>query len=320
MGSHFEIAIPVSTPSAFALAEAALDRIDELEAQMSLYRNDSELSKINVTAHLGAVTVEPGLFALLQRAIQLGRATGGAYDVTSGALSLAWGFVKGPRRVPDDASLADALARTGQQHVSLQPATCSIGFDRPGIVLNLGGIGKGYAVDQATALVRRHWWPTPGLIHGGHSSMFALGSPPDRFGGRWPIALRNPFQPSRPLGTIWLRNRGLGTSGSAFQSFEFEGRTYSHILDTRLGRPAGDGPASVTVLAPTAADADALSTAFSLLGIERSADYCRRDPRIGAIFIQSPRSGGLDPEIVTLNIDQADFDPDLTVPVHSVTL
>src|SRR5262249_16135417 len=145
---------------------------------------------------------EPGLFALLERAVALGTATGGAYDVTAGALSLAWGFTRGPKRVPDSEMLADARARTGSHHLRLDPENCTVPFDRPGVVINPGSIGRGYAIDRAVEVVRGHWWPTSGLIHGGQSSLYALGSPPGDFGGRWEIALRNPIDPSRPLGSL----------------------------------------------------------------------------------------------------------------------
>ena len=78
-------------------------------------------------------------------------------------------------------------------------------FDCPGVIINLGSIGKGYAIDRAVGVVRDHWWPTSALIHGGRSSLYALGSPPGRFGDRWEIALRNPFQPEAPLGLLRLR-------------------------------------------------------------------------------------------------------------------
>ena len=151
--------------------------------------------------------------------------------------------------------------------------------------INLGSIGKGYAIDRAVELIRRHWLPTSALVHGGQSSLFALGSPPGRFGGRWEIAVRNPFCPETPLGVLRLRNRGLGTSGSAFQQFVADGRVYGHILDPRTGEPAAGGPASVTVLAPTAADADALSTAFYLLGPEAARDYVAGNPEVGVVMV-----------------------------------
>ena len=164
-------------------------------------------------------------------------------------------------------------------------------FDRPGVKINLGSIGKGYAIDRAVDVIRRHWFPTSALIHGGQSSLFALGSPPGRFGGRWEVALRNPFRPETPLGVLRLRNRGLGTSGGAFQQFVVDGQVYGHILDPRTGEPAS-GPASVTVLAPTAADADALSTAFFLLGAEAAEAYTASHPEVGIVIVEEGEADG----------------------------
>ena len=305
MGSYFEVRLGAGTPGAVGLTERALDSIDALEQQMTVYRDDSEVSEINATAHLGPMEVEPGLFRLLERAIEIGDATGGAYDVTAGALSLAWGFVRGPRRVPDCDILAEARARTGQHHLRLDPDRRTVAFDRPGIVINLGSIGKGYAIDCAIDIIREHWWPTSALVHGGRSSVAALGSPPGRFGGRWQIAVRNPFGPEAPLGIVHLRNRGMGTSGTSFQRFEAGGRVYGHILDPRTGAPA-EGPASVTVLAPTAAEADALSTAFYLLGTEAATAYVADHPEIGAIFVEDGPSSAA-PRIVTIGLSDDDF-------------
>jgi FAD:protein FMN transferase len=305
MGSYFEVRIGAGTPAAVALTERALDLIDSLEQQLTVYRDDSEVSRINATAHLGPVEVEPGLFRLLEQATAIGRATHGAYDVSAGALSTAWGFVRGPRRVPDPAALAEARARTGQAHLRLEPEHRTVAFDRPGVVINLGSIGKGYAIDRAVGVIRDHWWPTSALVHGGRSSLFALGSPPGRFGGRWVVALRNPFDPGTPLGILRLRNRAMGTSGTAFQRFEAEGRVYGHLLDPRTGAPA-DGPASVTVLAPTAAEADALSTAFYLLDIEAVAAYVAEHPGIGVVIVEEGPADA-SPRVVTLGLTDDDF-------------
>lgn len=306
MGSFFEVRLPVRTPGALELADRMLDRIDVLERQMTVYRDDSELSRINATAYEGPVAVEPALFGLLARAFEIGRETGGAYDIAVGALSAAWGFTRGPKRVPDPEALADARSRSGQRLVRLDPQGLTAAFDVPGVVLNLGSIGKGYAIDQAVELVRKHWWPTSALVHGGQSSVFALGSPPDRFGGRWEVALRNPFQNDEPLGILNLRNQAIGTSGFWYQGFEVNGRLYGHILDPRSGEPPADGPASVTVVAPDAERADALSTAFFLMGAEAAARYCRLHPEVGVLFVvRGRRDGALRLEV--LNLDPALF-------------
>ncbi len=212
---------------------------------------------------------------------------------------------EGPKRVPDSETLADARARTGWRHLTLDPEQRTIASDRAGVTVNLGRSVKSYVIDRAVDLIRAHWWPTSALVHGGRSSLYALGSPPGNFGGRWEIALRNPFDPETPLGLLRLRNRGLGTSGAAFQRFEANGRTYGHILDPRTGEPA-DGPASVTVLAPTAAEADALSTAFYLLGPEAAAEYVAKHSAIAAVFVLAATAERA-PRIVTFGLSDADF-------------
>jgi thiamine biosynthesis lipoprotein len=306
MGSFFEVRLPVATPGAMELASRALDVVDELESQLTIYRDDSEVARLNAQAHLGPVAVEPGLFSLLESAVKLWRATKSAYDVTSGALSLAWGFTKGPRRIPDADVLADARARTGSQHLRLDPVRRTVAFDRPGLVINLGSIGKGYAIDRAAGVVRDHWLPTSALIHGGRSSLYALGSPPDQFGGRWNVAVRNPLDPAMPVGVVRLRNRGMGTSGASFQQFEEGGRTYGHLIDPRSGEPVTDGPLSVTVLAPTAAEADALSTAFYLLGPGAAATYVAEHLEIGVIFLVAGDRPDR-PDVLTWGLTDADL-------------
>jgi thiamine biosynthesis lipoprotein len=244
------------------------------------------VSQLNRAAHQRPVAVEPRLFDLLRRACALSERTGGAYDVTSGALSEAWGFVRGPKRVPDPEVLKLARERTGFRHLRLDHEAKTIQFDREGLRINLGSIGKGYAIDRAVDLIRDYWFPTSALIHGGQSSLYALGSPPGFFGGRWEVAVRNPLNPEHPLGVLRLRNRGLGTSGSAFQSFIVDGRVYGHLLDPRTGEPA-EGPASVTVLAPSAADADALSTAVYLLGADAARDFAAANPELGILIVEA---------------------------------
>jgi FAD:protein FMN transferase len=307
MGSYFEVRLPAGTPGAVDLACRALDLIDALEAQLTVYRDDSEVSRLNATAHCGPVEVERGLFGLLELAVSLSRETQGAYDVTAGALSEAWGFVKGPKRVPDEPTLADARDRTGWHHLRLDPERRSVAFDREGVRINLGSIGKGYAIDRAVDLIRGHWWPTSALVHGGQSSLYALGSAPGLLGGRWEIALRNPFEPETPLGTLRLRNRGLGTSGAAFQQFVVDGRVYGHLIDPRTGEPAL-GPASVTVLAPTAALADALSTAFYLLGREAARAYVDAHPEVGAVIVEEAPEHAA-PRVTVLGLTESDFVP-----------
>lgn len=307
MGSYFEVRVGSAVPGAIDLATRALDEIEAIEACLTVYDPESETCRVNASAHLGPVEVSTHLFDTTRLGLAAARQTAGAYDPTSGALSEAWGFTRGPKHVPTADQRADALLRTGHRLVKLDDDRRSIQFLRPGIALNFGGIGKGYAVDRAVDRVRGHWWPTGTLIHGGRSSLFALGSPPDDFGGRWPIALRDPTSAEpRSLGTIHLRNRGMATSGSDYQRFQVGDRTYGHIIDPRTGEPPQHGPAGVTVLAPSAAEADALSTAFYLLGVEGSRPILDRRPDVAALFVDQPRPGQA-PLLTAFHLTDADF-------------
>jgi FAD:protein FMN transferase len=313
MGSYFEVRLGSGVPGAVDLATRALDVVEALEGQLTVYNDESEVSRLNASAHLAPVEVDAGLFALLERAVAISHETGGAYDVAAGALSLAWGFTRGPKQVPDAEALADARSRTGSHHLIFDPTRQTVAFDRPGVVINLGSIGKGHSIDRAVDVIRGHWWPTTALVHGGRSSLYALGSPPDDFGGRWRVALRDPLIPDLPIGTIHLRNRGMGTSGTSYQRFEAEGRSFGHILDPRTGEPPLESaPGSVTVLAPTAAEADALSTAFYLLGPEGAAQFLAGRPDVAALFA-SRADPDSPPRVESINLTDADYTPRVLV-------
>ncbi|HLQ45044.1 MAG TPA: FAD:protein FMN transferase, partial [Planctomycetaceae bacterium] len=161
----------------------------------------------------------------------------------------------------------------------------------------LGSIGKGYALDRAAEILNEHAL-TEWLIQGGHSSVLVRGGHNGLPG--WPVGLRNPLLPQRRLGTILLCNQALATSGTAVQHFRFEGKRYGHIIDPRTGWPT-DSMLSVTVLAPTAAEADALSTAFFVGGVEIARRYCSNHPSVAALLIPPP-SGGQRLEPVNLSI------------------
>jgi thiamine biosynthesis lipoprotein len=287
MACHFEIVLPAATLSAVEAASAALDEIDQLEEQMTVYRDTSEVSRINLFAAATPVPVEERLFGLFETALRLTDETGGAFDITAGALVKAWGFFRGPRRVPTPDELASVLERVGTRHVVLDREHRTIEFRRPGLELNLGAIGKGYALDRAADLLRRDWNVSNAILHGGRSSVYAIGSPPDDADG-WLVAIAHPLRPGEQVATVRLRDAALGTSGATIQFFEADGRRFGHILDPRTGWPA-DGQACVSVIAPTAAEADALSTAFFILGVDAARDFCERHPQFGAVVV-SPQA------------------------------
>jgi thiamine biosynthesis lipoprotein len=279
-------------------ALAALDLVDQLEEQLSVYRETSEISRLNEMAFFTDVAVEARLFALLDLAARLHDETGGAYDITAGRLSRVWGFTRRQGKIPAADELEMARECAGNQYVQLDRAAQSVRFARPGLEINLGSIGKGYALDRAAELLEQQG-VHDFLLHGGSSSVLARGShAADGEGAGWCVGVRNPLRPQLRLGQLRLGqsvegNRALATSGSGTQFFLHEGQRYGHILDPRSGWPAS-GVLSVSTLAPTAAEADALSTAFYVLGPEAAAAYCQTHPEIGFIMIcPGERAGAL---------------------------
>ncbi|MCI0379485.1 MAG: FAD:protein FMN transferase [Gemmataceae bacterium] len=283
MATTFEVILPFGTPQTQESAEAALDHIDQLEAQLSVYRDDSEVSRLNRTAADQPVRVEGRLFALLTLAHQLWHETGGAFDISVGALIKAWGFFRRAGRVPNKEELQSVRQKMGMRYVHLDAKEQTVAFRRQGLEINLGSIGKGYALDRVVEDLRERWGCASALVHGGHSSIFALGSEP---GGKhgWSIGLLDPDIPSRRIAELRLCDRGMATSAATFQNLEYQGRKLPHLLDPRTGWPA-ESMRMATVTAPSAAQADALSTAFFILGVEAARAYCTAHPEIGAILL-----------------------------------
>jgi thiamine biosynthesis lipoprotein len=274
-------------------ALAALDLVEQLEAQLTVYRDDSEVMDLNRRAASGAIPVESGLFSLLRQSIELHQATAGAFDITSGPLTKAWGFYRRQGAIPPADDLRLALSRVGSDKLALDEAARTIRFNVPGVEINLGAIGKGYALDRcAERLVAAGI--DDFLLHGGTSSVLARGaqagqSPPIQHPTEppivgWRVAILDPLRPGHTLAHISLRNRAIGTSGSRVQFFRHAGRRYGHILDPRTGWPA-EGVLSATVIAPTAAEADALSTAFYIMGPEAATTFCEGHPDIAAVLL-----------------------------------
>ncbi len=309
MASDFEVILNPGSGGRLEGASAALHEVDRLEDQLSVYRPMSELSRLNARGATEEVVVESRLFELIERALQLAGETEGAFDPTAGRMVTLWRTCRRDRRLPTESELEAARRSVGSCHVQLDLQRKSVRFDSPGIELNFNAMGKGYALDRAGELLeqwfenelRRQSESGPGeppiprsaanswLMHGGYSSLLARGSLAGVDG--WPVAIRHPLLPGRTLATVWLKDRGLSTSGAGVQFFRHQGKRYGHIVDPRTGWPA-EGMLSATVLAPDAATAEALSTAFFVLGVETARSYCHNHTEVAALLVPAPASGG----------------------------
>lgn len=272
--------------------EAAVESlavVSRLEELLSVYRTHSDFSKLNLWAGQRAVQVERWTLELLQLAIDAHRWTSGCFDITAGSLSEVWGFSRRAGKMPDELQIQQSLENVGTQWVDLCAESKTVRFSRPGVKLNPGGIGKGYALDRVAEILLgrgiEHF-----MIHGGLSSIVARGQ---RQGASsdWTVAIKHPWRTEELLETIALRDQALGTSGSGKQFFHFGGKRYSHIIDPRTGWPA-DQLMSVTVICPSCAVADALATALFVMGRDAALEFCERHSSIAAILIYTdPKSG-----------------------------
>jgi thiamine biosynthesis lipoprotein len=284
MACRFEITVPSELAERLPAAHAALDTIDALEDQLSVFRDWSEIAGINREAAEGPLEVEPRLFALLELCRELHALSDGAFDITSTPLSKVWGFLRREGRVPTEDELAEARARVGMRHVVLDPAARTVRFDRPGLALNLGSIGKGYALDRAAADLTAGGIDTA-LLSAGSSSLLALGDGPDGHG--FAVGLRDPQHHDRRLCTVRLRSGALGVSGIGEQKFTVDGKSYGHIIDPRSGWPV-EGRLYVAVTAPDATRADALATAFFVAGRALAERYVKQHEDVTVLMIDMP--------------------------------
>ncbi|HSQ59797.1 MAG TPA: FAD:protein FMN transferase [Acidobacteriota bacterium] len=245
--------------------EGAFRAIAVVDAQMSIHRRDSQLARVNAAAGRGTVAVDPALVTVVARACDAARETGGAYDPTILPLMRLYGFYGARRdRFPSDREIAAALDVTGHRFVTVDAATGRIGLTRHGAALDLGSIGKGWALDRAVDAIRREGVNAALVDVGGN--VYGLGAPDDRSDG-WTVAVVHPERGTLDR-TFTLRDQAIGTSGNSEQRHRLGRTEVGHLLDAARGRPA-TGPGSATVRTWTGVDSDLYSTVAFLLGPDR---------------------------------------------------
>lgn len=280
MATRFEIVLQGTNATMLrAGGEEALDEIARLENQLSLYRPTSEIARVNARAAFEPVRVTPPVFKLLQHARDLTNACQGAFDITTAPLVRCWGFMGGTGQQADPKQLAAARECVGMSHVHFDKARHTIQFDREGVMLDLGAIGKGYAIDRAVDLLRDADVESA-LVHGGTSTVYAIGKQMES--AAWKVAIANAAPDSSPassLPSVTLQDEALSVSAIWGRSFEKEGKTMGHVIDPRTGEPCQMAQLAA-VITNSATDSDALSTALLVLGREGEALLKRRFPNL----------------------------------------
>jgi len=293
MGTEFVIMLPADSVADSYATDAAVeaaDLVEQIERDLTVYSPESEVSKINASAFREAVYPSKATYRLLKRATELSQITAGAFDITSAPLVEAWGFTLRSGRKPSPEQVRQALSKVGYQNLLLDDSDRSVRFQREGMSINLGAIGKGDALDRMAALLKEKG-VNDFLIHGGNSSVIASGN---QYRDRqhcqsplgWSVGLAHPTKPQRRLAGLWLKDLALATSGSGKQFFHHQGRRYGHVIDPRTGFPNGD-LLSLTVAMPNATDADAIATALFVEGSAKTAEYFAVKPFPFAIMTRS---------------------------------
>lgn len=270
MGSYVQIT--ASGPQAAAGVDAALHEVRRLGALFDRFEPSSPVAQASRYAGTSAVEVPPEVAELARLASALAGQSGGAFDPTVAPLVDVWGFGDEydhhpPQAPPDPARVERARALVDYRGLRLTRAadgSWRLGLDREGMALDLGAAAQGYAADRAIAVLQEHGVASALVDVGGE--IRALGPRPGSDDG-WRVAVRDPREPDRYVTTLSVRDGAVATSGDYERFFEYQGRRYSHLLDPRTGEPE-QGIASVTVLHPSAAVADALATALAVLGPE----------------------------------------------------
>lgn len=299
MACEFEVFLNLNQYNEAAEATlSAFELVDELDQQLSVYRDDSELSRLNRSTEK-VVPVSDVLWGLLTLAETIHRETKGAFDHSSTPLSKAWGFFQREGAVPDADTLKDAMQKVDASKIRLHKSAVEFLDDQ--LEINLNSIGKGYALDRAASQMVA-FGVLDFIIHGGQSSVIARGNettpevladPSTQAGSGWNVGLSHPYVPNRRLVEIVLDNQSLSTSGTARQGFYHQGRRYGHVIDPRTGWPT-DHLLSATVVCNSAAQSDALATSFFVMSLDEIQAYCDDHPEVAAILVvPGTRSGAV---------------------------
>lgn len=269
MGSICTIAVyHDDEKAARAAIDKAFEEIKTVDRVLSNYDESSELSQINKN---GKGKASDRMAEFLTASLKYCEATQGAFDITIGPAVRLWGFFDHKERVPAKEAIEKVKPLVNYRNVDFNPETREVRLKLPGMELDPGAIGKGIAVDKAAETLKKNGI-TSGIVDFG-SSMFVIGTPPGK--DAWTIGLKNPFDSTRLCGVMKLKDTGVSTSGHYEKFFEENDQVYSHILDPRTCTSVIT-MASTTVVAKTATEADALTTAFFVLGIEKALELAKK--------------------------------------------
>ncbi len=262
-----------------AIAQA-FDEIERIDNLLSIYKSNSDISKINMQSGFSDVKVSSDTLDIIDKSIAISKMTDGAFDITIGPLMESWGFKDGNKRIPSDKDIIEKKRLVGYKNIDINHSQSSIRLNLQGMQLDLGAIAVGFAVDKAIEKLK-FIGIKDALINAG-GEIYALGTPDRR--RAWRIGIQHPRRKSELIGVLELKDKAISTSGDYENYFEIGDRRYPHILSPYTGKPV-DGIMSVTVVSDKAVTADALSTAIFPMGAQKGMELIENLNDVECIII-----------------------------------
>ncbi|GJQ23241.1 hypothetical protein BIY37_10775 [Candidatus Brocadia sapporoensis] len=271
--------------------EGALNEMERMDRIMSNYKKDSELSQLNKNAAKAPVTCRGELLDVIERSQYYSGLSGGAFDITVSPVVALWGFFREKGRVPSDKEIERVLPAVSYKNIVIQKSADpkkpdTVFFKNTQTQIDLGAIGKGYAVDKALEIIKKYGINNACINLGGN--IYVLGTSPGKTA--WKIGVQHPRNKEEILGYLELKDEATATSGDYERFFEMNGKRYSHIINPLTGRPV-TGTIATTIVAPTGTEVDALSTSLFVLGFEKGLDLVKKFPNVHAMIIYEGNDG-----------------------------
>jgi thiamine biosynthesis lipoprotein len=275
------------------VCDEIFSRLREIDNLMSVNIRSSDVSRINAAAGIESVQVHEDTFKVIERAVFFAELSGGEFDPTVGPLVTLWGISKNPR-VPSQKEIDEVLPLINWRNIELDAQLKSVFLTQHGMALDLGGIAKGYAADEAVKIIKEHEIGSAKIDLGGN--IFMIGNRLDK--KLWKVGVQNPGEyRGAVVGILQIQDQTVVTSGVYERNFEQDGTVYHHLLSVSNGYPANNGLLSVTIITDISTDADALSTAVFVSGYEKGLTLLKNYQKAQAVFIFEDKSVITTPDV-----------------------
>lgn len=281
MGSRWGITLSgPDTLSTQQNIDTVIAEVTRIENLISDWRPETQVSQVNKNAGIRPVKVDREVFQLTQRAMELSRLTGGAFDISFAAMDRIWKFDGSMKEMPSAALIKQSVEKVGYQNIILDSINCTVFLKNKGMKIGFGALGEGYAADKCRDMMLARGIMS-GLVNGS-GDISAWGKQPD--GSDWTIGITNPMREDKLIAIVPLQQGAVVTSGSYEKYVSFNGKRYSHIINPVTGYPA-TGLCSVTVFGPSAEMANGFSTSMMVLGQDAALNFIKKFPEYHYLLI-----------------------------------